>query len=393
MFPFPVVLIGVGEELALTVRHALTSVAARVEAEYRGADTALEGMRGAQNQKKLFIVHFESADDAKSVRRLVETQRGSPILALVEVVDHPQNLLEANRAGAIQLVPLPMQPIDLHQALSSLALQYQSPTKDCPVIAFTGSASGCGATTLATNAAYEIAVQRKQHTVLIELAQQMGILATNLDLQPVCTLSDLLADPDQIDGQLVQRSLVRVAENFDILASSQRVGSSGAFPLSGVLRVLDYVKPLAQCVVLDVPCTYDEFQFEVLGSAGQIVLVGEQSIASIRTLKLILDTLRPGPGQHTFHVLINRYDAKMAGLTVGNLEKALGLSNIRTIPDDRAGVLLAANEGKFLRQSNPGSPVLAGIDDLVGLLLGVNGSPAPTGGVPLLSRFFNLFRT
>jgi hypothetical protein len=105
MFPFPVILIGVSEELALTIRHALTDIAAHVEAEYRGADTALEAMRSEQAQKKLFIVHFESAEDAVCVRRLVETQRGSPILALVEVTEHPQNLLEANRAGAIQLVP------------------------------------------------------------------------------------------------------------------------------------------------------------------------------------------------------------------------------------------------------------------------------------------------
>jgi Flp pilus assembly CpaE family ATPase len=392
MFSLPVILIGVSEELALTVRRELATIAAKVEAEYRGVDTALEGMRGEQTQKKLFVVYFGSPEDAKTVRRLVETQRGSPILALVEMAEHPQNLLEANRAGAIQLVPLPMRPADLQRALSSLALQYQSPTTNCPVIAFTGSASGCGATTLATNAAYEIAVQRKQHTVLIELGQQMGILATNLDIQPVCTLSDLLADPEQIDSRLVQRSLVRVAENFDILASNQHVGPSGAFPLSGVLRVLDYVKPLAQCVILDVPCTYDEFQFEVLGSAGHIVLVGEQSIASIRTLKLILDTLRPGPS-HNFHVVINRYDAQMDGLTVGNLQKALGLTDIRTIPDDRARVLAAANEGKFLRQNDPRSPVLAGIDDLVNALLGAEGSVTPTASIPLLSRFFNLFRT
>jgi len=389
MFPVPVILIGIGEKLMPTVRQELKNVAAAVEAEYRGADTALEGLRAEQTGKKLFIMHFEAPEDAKCVRRLVETQRGSPILALVDVADYPQNLLEANRAGAMQVIPTPVQPTDLHEALNCLAVQYRSLTKNLPVIAFTGSAPGCGATTLATNAAYEIAVQRKQHTVLIELSQQTSVLATNLDIQPAYTLSDLLADPEQIDAQLVQRSLVRVADNLDILAGSHGGGSTSAFSLSSVLRVLDYVRPLAQRVVLDVPCTYDEFQFEALGSAGQIVLVGEQSIASIRTLKLILDTLRPGPGQHTFHVVINRYDARMAGLSVGNLEIALVQANIRTIPDDRPGVLVAANEGKFLRQLNPKSLVLAGIDDLVDLLLGPNGVPAQSS---LLSRFFSVFR-
>jgi Flp pilus assembly CpaE family ATPase len=393
MFPLPVILMGVAEELALRVRQELEKVGATLEAEYRGADSALAALRTNPMQKRLFIVQFESSEDAKCILRMVETQPGCPILALVDLAGHPQNLLEANRAGATQLVPLPMQPIDLHRALHSLTLQHRAPTRDCPVFAFTGSASGCGATTLATNAAYQIAVQHKQPTILIELAQQLGILASSFDIQPACTLSDLLAEPDQIDRELVQRSLVRVAEHFDILAGSQRASSSGAFSLPGVLRVLDHAKALAQCVVLDVPCSYDEFQFKALGNASQIVLVGEQSIASIRTLKLILDTLRPGPREHTFHVVINRYDPKMDGLTVVNLQKVLGLDNIRTIPDDRAGVLAAANEGKFLHQLNPHSPVLTGINELVGTLLGDKVVPAPLREVPLLSRFFNLFRT
>jgi pilus assembly protein CpaE len=392
MFPFPVILIGVSDKLMPTVRQELTKVAANVIAEYHGADSALEGLRADKMEKKLFIVHFELPEDAKSLRRLVETHRGWPILALVDVAEHPENLVEANRAGAMQMVPLPMQSGDLQQALSCLALQYRPPAKDCRIIAFTGSASGCGATTLATNAAYEMAVQRNQHTVLIELAQQMGVLETNLDIQPTCTLSDLLADVEQIDGRLVQSSLVRVADNFDILAGSHGAGNPNPIALAGVLRVLDYVKSLAQCVVLDVPCTYDDFQFEALASASQVVLVGEQSIASIRTLKLILDALRPSPTPLTFHVVLNRYDAKIEGLTSAKLEKALGVTSIRTIPDDRPGVLAAANEGKFLRQLDPNSPVLAGIDDLVNTLVGNHQMSGSASGVRLLSRFFRAFR-
>jgi pilus assembly protein CpaE len=388
-FPFPVVLIGIGETLMPAVRQELTDAAATLEADYRTADAAFAGLRAEPTGKKLFIVRFESLEDARCIRRIVETQRGSPILALVEVADHPENLLEANRAGAMQLIPLPMKAADFHQALDCLALQYRPPIKEFPVLAFTGSAPGSGTTTLATNAAYEIACLRKQHTVLVELAQQRGPLATNLDIRPSYSLSDLIAGPEQMDAQLVQRSLVRVADNFDVLVGSRVDGPHGVIPLSGVLAVLDLVRPLAQHVVLDVPCTYDDFQFEALGIAGQIVLVGEQSISSIRSLKLILDTLRPGRSPQTFHVVMNRYDAKTEGLTVGKLEKALGLTSIRPIPDDRPGVLLAANEGKLLRQLNPKSAVLAGIDGLVDDLLGSRDSPAPSN---FLNRFFSVFR-
>lgn len=392
MFPFPVVLVGVSDKLAAAVRHELANVAATVEAEYRGTDTALEGLSADPAALKLFIVHFDSPADARGLRRLAETRRGSPVLALVNVDEETEYLLEANRAGATQVVPLPVEPGDLYRALTCLAMQYRPATSDCPIIAFTGSASGCGATTLATNAAYEIAVKRKQHVVLVELAQQMGVLASNLDLRPAFTLGDLLANPEEIDGELVQKSLVRVADNFDILAGSRGTGPTNAFSLSGVLRVLEYVKPLCECIVLDVPCTYDEFQFEALGNAGQIVLVGEQSIASIRTLKLILDTLRPAPVQHRVHVVINRYNSSMQALTLDNLERVLGLRNVLTIPDDRAAVLAAANEGKLLRQTNTQSPVLTGIDYLVNTLVGVHDTPVRSSGGRLLGRLLNAFR-
>jgi pilus assembly protein CpaE len=283
--------------------------------------------------------------------------------------------------------------MDLNKALGSLALQLGHPGDDCRIIAFTGCAPGCGATTLATNAAYEMAVQHKQRTVLVELSQQTGVLATNLDLRPTSTLSDLLTDPEQMDAELVQRSLVRVADHFDILAGNHGVYPPKVIDLPGVLRVLDYLRPLAQYVVLDVPCSYDEFQFEILRRARQIVLVGEQSISSIRTLKLILDTLRSGPTQHSFHVVMNRYDSQMTGLTVNNLEKALGLTNIRTIPDDRLEVLVAANEGKLLRQMDSNSQVLAKIDALVDTLLDIRNPSEQSGIGRFLNRFFNAFRT
>ena len=43
--------------------------------------------------------------------------------------------------------------------------------------------------------------------------------------------------------------------------------------------------------LFDVPCTYDDMYFETLAIADQVVLVGEQKIPSIRTLKLVCEAL------------------------------------------------------------------------------------------------------
>jgi pilus assembly protein CpaE len=391
MFSVHVILVGVGDKLAAIVKQELANQSAVIEAEYRDADTAVDGLKATRSDRRLLIVHVESALDLKQLRWLVETLRGWPMIALVESKGNSELILQANRAGASQVVPLPLEVADLRAALNCLASQDHSPAKKSSVIAFTGSSAGCGVTTLATNVAFEIAVQRKQHTILIETAQQMGVIATNLDLVPACTLADLLAETGQIDGELLQHALLQVADNFELLAASQGVIQQKTFPLAGVVRIIDYIRTLAEIIILDVPCTYTEFQFEILGIADQVVLVGEQSIASIRTLKLILDALPHGTKSTKIHLVINRYDPHFQGLEISNLAKTLGLTEIQTIPDDRPSVLTAANEGKLLRLAMPHSPVLPAINKLVDQLLGVRDRTEKSSGPKLLRRLFNAF--
>ena len=392
MVPVPVILVGLSDKIAASIKQEFANQGAEIEAEYRSADTAIEGLRGDLSIRHLLIAHVESAAELKDVRRLAEILVGWPIIALVEVEGQAEILLQANRAGASQVVPLPLVSADLQAALICVGIQQRAAVKESLVIAITGSAAGCGATTLATNVAYEMASQRQRHVVLIELAQRMGVIATNLDVAPVCTLADLLADPAQLDGELVQRSLIKVSDNLELLAGSQGVISHDAFPVSGVLRVLDYIRPLAEVIILDVPCTYSEFQFEILGIADQVVVIGEQSIASIRTLKLMLDSMPQGAQATKAHIVINRYDPQIDGLTVNNLTKTLGVTRIYTVPDDRPSVLAAANEGKVLRQTTPHSPVVAAIGKIVEDLLGVEGRTRKPTGPHLLRRLFSAFR-
>ncbi|CAN5196352.1 hypothetical protein BH11PLA2_BH11PLA2_40990 [soil metagenome] len=392
MFAFPVILVGINDALTASVKQELAHQSAQTEAEYRSADTVIEGLKGSRLVRRLMIVHVELESDIAIVRRLVETFADWPVIALVETAERPENLMQANRAGASQVVPMPLKPTDLREALSCVSMQNRITLKQSTTIAFTGSAAGCGTTTLATNVAYEIAVQCKKHTILVELAQQMGVIATNLDITPACTLADLLAEQG-LDTELVQRSLVRAADNLEILAGYQGINQQNTFPVTGVMRVLNLLHPLAEVIILDVPCTYTDFQFEILSIANQVVLVGEQSISSIRTLKLVLDALPHGTNAAKVHVVINRYDPELEGLTVGNLEKTLGIKGIQTIPDDRPNVLSAVNSGKLLRQMMPKSSVITGIVQLVDNLLGVRGTqPAKSRVFDLMSQFLDAFR-
>src|SRR5439155_2888497 len=127
--------------------------------------------------------------------------------------------------------------------------------------------------------------------------------------------------------------------------------------------------------LFDVPCTYDDLYFETLMVADQVVLVGEQKIPSIRTLKLVCEALARVDGARKLHIIINRYDPRMPGFGAERLKTLLEVSNLMTICNDYAAVMASINHRRPLRQEAPRSPALADINKVVTTLLGLDGTP------------------
>src|SRR5262249_24132985 len=123
--------------------------------------------------------------------------------------------------------------------------------------------------------------------LLVELARQMGTLATYLDLEPPWTTRDLLAEPSLLTMQGVRRALARAPSGLAVLAGPYQDLAGLPASSRGVFQLVDLCRRLAPLVVLDVPCTFDEFQFETLALAEAVLLVGVQSVSSVRSLKLL----------------------------------------------------------------------------------------------------------
>jgi pilus assembly protein CpaE len=310
------------------------------------------------------------------LRQFVSNFVGHPALALVDVETDPTMLLGAMRSGASQVVPLPIQPHDFKAAMDCVALQYGHGITRNNAICVTGVTGGCGATTLAVNLANEIAAQHDRHVILTELSMQIGKLAAYLDLNPHHTTSDLLKDGERIDPQMVQAALSRVGERFEVLVGEYRAITPISPSSASVIRLVDYCRSLCSAAVFDVPCTFDEVYFETLAIADQIVLVGEQKIPSIRTLKLLCESLSQLEGPRKLHIVINRYDPRMPGFGADRLKSLLDVENVLTVCNDYASVMASINHGRPLRQEAPRSPALADINTVVQALLRADDRPA-----------------
>jgi pilus assembly protein CpaE len=399
MYPLNVCLIGRDEGLTAAIRRELTRCGALVQAEFRNVETAAASLRASSEEMRLFIFSLHNQGDLDQLRRLSSTFVGRPIIALVPEGSDLPTVLAVMRAGAMQVIVLPLDSEDCQQALQCVALQFGHPPTETSVIAVSGVTGGCGASTFALNLAYEIAEERGQKCCLVELSFKMGSLATYLDVEPKFTTQDLFALGNRLDFYVLQGALLPVTDKLSFLAGPQLPTSPLTPTAADVTHLLSYVKQLAGVVVLDLPCTYDDCFYGTLAGVSQVVLVGEQKVASIRALKVAQESLTRDPNIPPARLLINRYDSKLPGLGLDRLTELLGTPEVLTLANDYSAVMTAVNNGKPLRVDAPKSTALADIRRLMYTLLDepppsvetVRKAPTKTSVFRRLAQAFRLF--
>jgi pilus assembly protein CpaE len=392
MYPLPVVLVGIEEGLLPDIRRELSYGTAEVESEFPSASSAVETLRQTRKQPRLIVVGLSSQSQAAVIQRMSNTLAGWPILALVPRMTDPADLLAINRAGAVQIVSLPPDRDDLQRAINMIGAQFGRSPLDRHVLAVTGAAGGSGATTLAINLAHKIAFRLRRPTILAELTLQMGSLASMLDLQPRVTLPHLIRESHRIDDFLVEKTLISAAEGLRILAGPQEVQSFTSMPPGSLVKIVECLKKLAEVVVLDLGGAFDDLKFEVLRACDQVMLVGLQTVPSIRALKLFCSSLPEERVQHSLWVVINRYNPGVKGFTRAEITEMLGAPRVLCIANDYQSVNQAVNKGRPLRLVAPESPILRDVDELMHAVLGLDRPAAAANGKGLLGRVFHAMK-
>lgn len=329
----------------------------------------------------LFIVQLPTGDDLSALVAFTSALPGQPVVVLLPPGSDLARLLAVQRAGAAQVVPLPLQRDDFARALDCVALQFAPPSVHGQLIALCGVTGGCGATTVALNLACDLAqsagAARRGNVLLVELVRQMGSLATYLDIAPPLTTYELLTDPSRLTPHRVRQAMTTAAPGLNVLVGPYEEINPGALSPRHVYQLVELCRGLAPTVVLDVPCGFDDLQFETLALADQVVLVGVQTVASIRTLKLIRDTLRRESGVQDQKLVVNRYESNLPGFTADRLAELLRVPQVLTVANDYPSVMAALNYGKPLALATPHSPVLADIHRLAVALSGAPAASAP----------------
>ncbi len=388
MYPLSVVLVGVEDSVLPPLRRELMSLAAEIESEFPTATTAIDGLRRTKKQPRLLITQVNEIGQESTIQNLSTALGGWPILALTPHDDSAETLLRINRAGAAQMVPLPLDREDFHRAVAMIGAQFGAAHVERHVIAVVGAAGGAGATTLSINLAHEISTQLARSTILAEMSLQLGTMAAMLDLQPKVTLPHLLKEIHRVDDFLVEKTLVPVSERLRVLAGPHELHSLATVKPEHMVKIVDCLKKLAEVTVLDVPGGFDENQREILRSCDQVLLVGHQTVPSIRAVKMLCDSLPPDRVMHSLWVVVNRFNPGLKGFGVSEIQQMIGIPRIMTIASDYPSVNLAVNRGRPLRLVAPQTPILRDIDEVIRAVLGLESPVASSNGHGLFKRMF-----
>lgn len=257
-----------------------------------------------------------SADDPKSVARFEQLARGTvPLIGAA--YEPPMSLVRALvRAGAHDVVPLPLDAEELATALDPIrrlvAAQGKRPrTGHRKIVAIIKSEGGVGATALigqlaARYAKGEAAFGRE--ACLMDLDVQFGDAAFQLGLHPSLTFSDLVdAGKKRLDRELMRSVAVEHQSGLKVIAAPRQIMPLESISSEQLLSIVDLATEEFGTVFIDLPMNWTNWSLSLLARADVVLMVTELRVPSLHRARRQLDLLESQDlGALDVRIVLNR---------------------------------------------------------------------------------------
>lgn len=297
-----------------------------------------------------------------------------PRMAFVLLCEHqsPDFLIRAMRAGVREVLPSPATAAQLMPALSRIEEKRGNRAKaNGKVLAFISCKGGSGATFLATNLGYALAMQEGKSVALIDLNLQFGDASLYIsDHKPVATLSDVARQIHRLDASFLASSMLSVTPNFCILAAPDDPAHANDVKPDHIEAILTLARRQYDYVLLDVGRGFDAVSICALDQADMIFPILQTTLPYIRDGKRLLDIFRSlDYPKEKINLIVNRHD-KGGEIKLRDLEDAYGVSIFRTIPNHYDAAAASVNQGVPILKLAMSSPISTSLQEFAATLSG-----------------------
>jgi len=240
-----------------------------------------------------------NSDDPASIARFEELAKG-PVPLIAAAYEPPLAFVrKLVRAGAHDVVPLPLDPEELETALDPIRRMASAQGKRAragrqKIVTMIKSEGGVGATALlgqlATRfAAGEAAAGRE--CCLIDLDVQFGDAAFQLGLQPKLSFSDLIAAGKRLDSDLLRSIAAVHPSGLAVISAPKEITPLESLTSDQVLAIVDLATAEYGTLFVDLPMNWTNWSLSLLARSDLVLMVTELRVPSLHRARRQLDLM------------------------------------------------------------------------------------------------------
>jgi pilus assembly protein CpaE len=240
------------------------------------------------------------------------------------------------------------------------------------IVACVGARGGVGTTTIAVNLAWYLANRQNRRVALVDLDLQNGDCALALNIKATPGLREALVNPTRVDNLLLERVMAPVGERLFVLSAEEPLRDHLEFAADAVDTLFSALREQFHYLIVDVPRTPSAPFLRALDTADFRIVVGDQTLRSVRDTARLRAGLGEGDAKHRNLLVVNRHgEGGRHAVTLDEIQNILEMRPKTVIPFQPAlfiaGVtgapVAAARRGKFT-------------DAIAALALELSGRPA-----------------
>ncbi len=270
--------------------------------------------------------------------------------------------------------------------LPRLAIEAEvEPAAKADIVVVFSPKGGVGTTTLAINLAVALKTVSGLSITLVDADLRFGDVDTALNITSATSIGSLVSELDQLDNQLLDRSLITHASGVKVVVAPPHLDVADSIRPESLKQLLLRLSRLEEgYVVVDAWSSLDDTTLAMLDICQHLVVVTTPQVTALRDVHRfleVLDLLAYDRGK-TLLVLNNCYHR--SEVSAGDVERALGYPVAQSIEYAPREVTTSLNRGIPLVQEYRDSQAARSITRLAQLLVersaqqesqGVEGKP------------------
>lgn len=243
-----------------------------------------------------------------------------------------------------------------------------------PVVAVVSPKGGNGKTTISVNLA--VAMARLSAPVIVDLDVHFGDVEYAFRLTPFHRLDGAVQSMRERPKDGIEHLLTPHPTTVSALCAPADPVAADYLSAGDVFAVVDALIELQRPIVLDTSGGISDLTLGALDRATETVIVCGTDVPSVQAVRKLLDTMgQLGMDRTSAHLVVNRSTAR-CGLSVRDVEQALGLEATLEVPE-HASFAAGMNQGCPVTESDPGSSMAAPFVRFANLLLGIEKGKGP----------------